>query len=347
MLNSSQRKALRTEQLEGFDPNGIAVGEGVYGLPFTEASAEVIMLPVPWEVTVSYNSGTADGPEAIRQASRQVDLMDPLAPKSWELGLWMSPSDDALKRTSDAMRQEAERHIEDLEAGRHDAARLARINAACEDMVKHVRHRTGEVLDRGQKLILIGGDHSTPLGYIQALAERGDLGILHIDAHMDLREAYEGFTYSHASVMWNALKLKPVSALVQVGIRDYAQSEWDKAAAQGERVHVFWDRDLKHAQYRGANWASQVDEIVSALPQRVYVSWDIDGLDPRFCPNTGTPVAGGFTPDEILYLLEQVKSSGREFVGMDLNEVAPGEHGDWDANVAARLLYRMATLLGS
>lgn len=344
---SEVRKQLRSEQLRGFDPNGLAMGEGAFGLPFTEASAEVVLLPVPWEVTVSYASGTANGPAAIREASRQVDLMDPLVPRSWEMGLWMAPEDQVLRATSDALRLEAEAHISDLEHGRVDSARLARINQACEDMVTTVRDRAVEVLTRGQKMILVGGDHSTPLGYIQALAARAPLGVLHIDAHMDLREAYEGFVYSHASVMWHALQLDAVTDLVQVGIRDYAQCELEEVAAQNDRVKVFFDRDLKHAQYRGTPWAEQVAEIVAALPQRVYVSWDIDGLDPRYCPNTGTPVAGGLVPEEVFFLLEHVKASGRDLVGMDLNEVAPGSEGDWDANVAARILYRMAVLLGS
>jgi agmatinase len=118
------------------------------------------------------------------------------------------------------------------------------------------------------------------------------------------------------------------------------------AAELGNRCAVFYDRDLKQAAFHGRTWAQQVDLIVAELPQQVYLSFDIDGLDPKLCPHTGTPVAGGLEVEQVLYLVEQVLASGRQLVGFDLNEVAPGPEGDWDANVAARLLYRLANVLG-
>ena len=114
----------------------------------------------------------------------------------------------------------------------------------------------------------------------------------------------------------------------------------------GDRISVFFDRDLKQAQFQGSTWAAQVDLIVAALPQKVYLSFDIDGLDPKLCPHTGTPVAGGFEVEHILFLVEQVIASDRHIIGFDLNEVAPGPEGDWDANVGSRLLYRLCNLLG-
>ena len=110
------------------------------------------------------------------------------------------------------------------------------------------------------------------------------------------------------------------------------------------RVKTFFDRDLKHAQYEGKTWAQQVEEIIATLPENIYISFDIDGLDPKLCPNTGTPVAGGFEFEQAAYLIQQVAKSGKKIIGIDLNEVSPGED-EWDANVGARMLFRMCNLM--
>jgi agmatinase len=263
----------------------------------------------------------------------------------------MAPASTKLAEKSERNRERAEVYLAALADGTaamvSSQKLLAKINEACAWMVEKVRHDVEHYLDRGQLVALLGGDHSTPLGYIQALADRHPgMGILQIDAHMDFRAAYEGFTYSHASIMYNAMKHEGIAKIVQVGIRDYCAEEVAVAADLGARCSVFYDRDLKHAAYGGRTWAQQVDLIVAELPQQVYLSFDIDGLDPKLCPHTGTPVAGGLEADQVLYLAEQVLASGRVLVGFDLNEVAPGPEGDWDANVAARLLYRLANVLG-
>jgi agmatinase len=103
---------------------------------------------------------------------------------------------------------------------------------------------------------------------------------------------------------------------------------------------------MKQASFSGETWAQRVAKIVADLPEKVYLSFDIDGLDPKLCPNTGTPVAGGLEAEQVLFLVEAVIDSGRTIIGLDLNEVAPGSEGDWDANVGARMLYRLCNLLG-
>ena len=190
---------------------------------------------------------------------------------------------------------------------------------------------------------LIGGDHSVPFGAIKAHAERGELAILHVDAHADLRDAYEGFACSHASIMRNVMtQLPSVTRLVQVGIRDVAKSEIDFIAAQGGRVITHFDAVLAERKLAGESWRQLCDAIVADLPARVYISFDIDGLDPQLCPHTGTPVPGGLSFQEACLLIKRVVESGRKIIGFDLNEVAPGPDGDeWDANVAARLLYKL------
>jgi agmatinase len=338
----------KQEKIDQFDPNGPAANDNLFGLPFSIDEAEVVVLPVPWEVTVSYAAGTANAPAAIKTASQQVDLYDPVVPDAWKMGIAMATIDEKLQAKSNSYRAVAKELIEDLDNAKSEVYRekLTKVNAACNKMVETIQQRCSDLLEEGKLVALLGGDHSTPLGYLKALAKQhSSFGILQIDAHADLRKAYEGFTYSHASIMYNALKLPQVSKLVQVGIRDYCQEEVDFINQNKERITTYFDRDLKHQNYRGKTWAEQVAQIIDQLPQKVYLSFDIDGLDPKLCPNTGTPVAGGFEAEQVLYLVEELINSGRTLIGFDLNEVSPGD-GEWDANVGARILYQLCNLLG-
>lgn len=333
----------REEIIKNFDPNAPGVEGKLFGLPFDEANAQVIVVPMPWEVTVSYHEGTAKGPEAILEASGQVDLYDRHIPDAWQIGIAMSAIPHDWKKKNEALRKIAAQHIEALTAGStvENSKHLEEVNSGCEDMVKYVKETTRHYLQKGKLVGLLGGDHSTPLGFIQALSEQHDrFGILQIDAHADLRKAYEGFTYSHASIMYNAMKLPSVSRLVQVGIRDFCEEEVQVMKRSMGRIKTFFDDDLKNSLYEGKHWSNLCQEIIGELPDKVYISFDIDGLHPSLCPNTGTPVAGGLEYHQVLYLIRQVVQSGKKIIGFDLNEVAPGEN-DWDANVGARLLYQL------
>jgi agmatinase len=191
---------------------------------------------------------------------------------------------------------------------------------------------------------VLGGDHSVPYGAIARMAETyADFGVLHVDAHSDLREAYEGFEWSHASIMFNVVRKIPhVTRLVQVGIRDFAKGEVDFVATSAGRVRVHYDAQLAERGFAGESWRDICDSIVGELPDRVYVSFDIDGLDPKLCPSTGTPVPGGLSFQQAAYLVKRLVESGRTIIGFDLNEVVPGPDGDeWDANVGARMLYKL------
>jgi agmatinase len=206
-----------------------------------------------------------------------------------------------------------------------------------------VLQQTRAWLARGKIVGVVGGDHSTPFGCIQAYAEKyPGLGVLHLDAHADLRDAYEGFTWSHASIMFNVMTRVPgVKKLVQVGIRDFGEAEHDFITRSDGRVKTFYDAALKAGQFAGLPWRDEVDRIVRELPQHVYLSFDVDGLDPTLCPHTGTPVPGGLSFAQACALIEGVVRAGKRIVGFDLNEVAPGPDDEWDANVGARLLYKM------
>src|SRR5690606_28973111 len=149
------------------------------------------------------------------------------------------------------------------------------INKATSQLNLEVQDKVLSWINKGKRVILLGGDHSTPLGYYQALATKYEqFGILHFDAHMDLRIAYEGFTHSHASIMYNAIQLPQVVKLVQVGIRDFCQQEVE-VVRSSDKVKVYTDADLKAKAFEGITWKDQCDEIIAQLPQQVYVSFDI------------------------------------------------------------------------
>lgn len=343
----------KAEKIKNFNPNDIGnTNAGMYGLPFTQEECDIQIIPIPWEVTVSYGGGTADGPYAVLDASYQVDLYDPFVKDAWHKGIFFDDLEEAISFKSHSLRRKTEHYINLLSEGETLAANpklketIDEVYGECLKMNAWVKQKSLHFLNQNKTVGLLGGDHSTPLGMMQALEEKfGSFGILQIDAHADLRNAYEGFEFSHASIMYNALKLKGVERLVQVGIRDYCEEELDVIKNSNGRVQTYFDRDIKQRHYKGESWEKICDDIISKLPQKVYLSFDIDGLDPKLCPHTGTPVAGGFETEQVLFLLEKVVEAGKTIIAFDLNEVSPGPEGDeWDANVAARLLYRIANL---
>ncbi len=342
----------KEEQIANFDPNGVGLRNGHFiGLPFTEKTASVVFLSVPWDVTVSYGHGTAGAPANILESSTQLDLYDPAIPDAWKIGLYLKPPDPEILKLNNSLRGKAELLIEELEFGDtvEDSPHLddlqKEINQTCEYLRNWVYRESSALLDAGKLVGILGGDHSVPLGYLQALGERHEaFGVLQIDAHCDLRPAYEGFVYSHASIFYNALAIPQMTQLVQVGIRDCCEQEVQLTADSDGRIQIFFEEQLRQEQFAGRKWAEQVEEIIATLPPLVYISFDIDGLDPKLCPNTGTPVPGGLELSEAFYLLKRVVESGRRIIGFDLCEVG-GRGNEWDGNVGARILYRLGNLL--
>jgi agmatinase len=337
-----------------YDPNSVGNPNfNIFGLPTTEENAKLIILPVPWEVTVSYGAGTARAADAIFKASFQVDLFDPEFPDAWKQGYFMRPTDKKILLKSDYLRKEAELYIDyiskgdDVQANQFMTRTLKEVNEGSIFLNKWVYDQTKALLDKNKLVGVLGGDHSTPLGYFKAIGEKhGEFGILQIDAHFDLREAYEGFNYSHASVMYNALKeISELTTLVQAGIRDFGSDEWEYVKTSNFRVVTYFEKDIRNRQYEGQSWKLIAEEIASKLPQKVFISFDIDGLDRKLCPFTGTPVPGGFELEQVFYLFNKVLESGKTIVGFDLNEVGIGGDTDWDANVGARVLFKLCNLL--
>ncbi|MBI3723640.1 agmatinase family protein [bacterium] len=328
-----------------FDPNAAAApGSGVFGLPFTPDEARVGLIPVPWEATVSKGGGAAGGPAAILEASRQVDLFDRETGRPYEAGIAMLPLPREVASWNEAAKKAARAVIEAGGAGEDPAllARVREVDALSVRMNEWTESETRRWLERGKLVGVVGGDHSAPFGAIKAHAERfPGLGILHFDAHADLRDAYEGFRWSHASIMANVLdNVSQVARIVQVGIRDFCEEENDRILSEAGRLSTFFDSDLRSRLQEGEPWSKIAREVVERLPRTVYLSFDIDGLDPSPCPSTGTPVLGGLSFAEATSLMKAVVARGRRIVGFDLNEVVPGPGEDWDANVGARVLYK-------
>jgi agmatinase len=324
----------------------------IFGLPFTEEDARLIILPVPWEVTVSYGSGTSRCGEHIFNASMQVDLFDLESGNAWRQGIYMRHPDRKILMKSDYLRKEAELYInyiskgELLEKNSFMCKSLKEINEGSVNLNKWVYEQTVNLLNQDKLVVLLGGDHSVPLGYLKAIAEKyGDFGVLQIDAHCDLRKTYENFDYSHASVMYNALADIPqITKLIQLGVRDYSEEEWNYICNCNRRILTYFDKEIKERLYEGQTWQFLVEEIVQQLPSCVYISFDVDGLDPKLCPHTGTPVHGGFEVEQIVYLIKKIMESGRRFIGFDLVEIAIGE-SSVDANVGARILWKLCNML--
>lgn len=335
--------------MKNFDPNAAAAqGSGIFGLPFSVDEAKLVILPVPWEVTTSYGGGTSHGPQAVFQASRQVDLYDIDLGNFFAAGIAMLKESAEVLRWNQLGKADAQKIIA---AGGIDndpdlIELLKTVNGYSDKLNHYVYTQTKQLLSQGKLVGLLGGDHSTPFGAIQAFLEKyPQMGILHFDAHADMRKAYEGFEHSHASIMYNVIAKTALKKLVQVGIRDFCEEELQFINANPQRVKTFFDSMLYDQRMSGKGWGEICEEIIQHLPQEIYISFDIDGLDPRFCPHTGTPVPGGLDLREALYLIKRIAQSGRKIIGFDLNEVSPGSAPDstdeWDANVGARLLYKL------
>jgi agmatinase len=335
-----------------FDPAAaLSADFGIFGIPVSEEDSKVVLVPVPWEVTTSYGNGASHGPEIIRQASEQIDLFDIEVGKAYEAGYFMRDFPEDLKVKNDQYKTLAQDLIQMRTNLSADVAKMnalaTQVNAACDEMSQWVYDQCSDVLNKGKLLGLVGGDHSTPLGAIRAVSDKykGDFGVLHIDAHADLRNAYQGFKQSHASIMYNVMTDgKKPKKLVQIGIRDFCEEEYEFSRTRAD-ITTFYDLDLKRRLLKGETWEKICLNIINELPQNVYISFDIDGLDPAFCPHTGTPVPGGLSVDQIFFLFREIHASGRKIIAFDLNEVSTGgldpAEAEWDGNVGARILYKM------
>jgi agmatinase len=272
--------------------------------PCTYAQARVVVLPVPYEGTVSYGHGTGEGPRAILAASAQLEMYDEELDRRIDaVGLHTLPPVDCAGTPEQVM---------------------ARIHAAALPPLRD-----------GKFLLTLGGEHSISYGVFtaQQAARTRPFSLLQIDAHADLRHSYEGTVHSHASIMARAHELG--LPFVQVGIRALCAEERAFLRERGLEGNVFWGHDV--AARADDAW---MDAVVERLGPEVYVTLDVDGLDPSIMPATGTPVPGGLGWYATLRLLRKV-AARRRIVGADLTELAPvpGQHApDF---LVARLAFKL------
>jgi len=330
-----------------FNPdNPSSKDANLFGIPSSYNFSKIIIQAIPWEVTVSYRSGTVSAHEHIKEASFQIDLFHSQTRDLWKNGYFIYTPFEEILKVNNELRPLAEAHIESLACQKDiDVRTLEKINEGCDKMVDSVEKSSMQILSERKIPAVLGGDHSTTLGLLKALAKRyQSFGILQLDAHADLRNSFEGFKHSHASVMYNALEQIPqIKKLVQVGVRDYGYEETNYIAKNDHRITPFFDSIIKDNLYKGGTWDSICEAIVQSLPELIHLSYDIDVLDPKLCPNTGTPVPGGYEADQINYLLWKIVESGRTIISFDLTEVACGDEGanSIDAIAGARVLYSL------
>lgn len=260
-----------------------------------------VVLPLPFEATTSYGKGTKLGPRAIIEASRNMELYDE------ETGL--EPCGAGIHTTEDLLF--------------HDAAPRA--------MVETVKAAVGHYLALGKFVIALGGEHSLSYPCFAAHKEaHGELGVVQIDAHADLRDEYEGTPFNHACVMRRIVAESAGAA--QVGIRSLSREEADFLVAHGGWP-VLWARECQG----GDEW---MDRAIAALPPKVYLTVDVDGFDPSLVPCTGTPEPGGLAWYPVLRFLRRLCRE-RRVVGMDVMELAPDRLHFAADFLAARLVYKV------
>ena len=322
-------------------------GDDFIGGKLDPQEASLVLVPVPWEATVSFGQGTANAPDAMRISSHQLDVENFHYIKPYVAGIAMLKTDKHLLKLSHKARKKALKVIEALEEGKTNKKALKFVNEASATLNSSVYQKSFEQIQKGKFVAVVGGDHSSPLGLIKALndTQAEPFGILHVDAHHDLRKAYEGFTYSHASIFYNTMnECDKVSNLVQFGIRDYSSEEANRMKEYGEKGACLYDTDMQAQLSSGKSLEDVFAPYINQLPKNVYLSIDIDGLEPLNCPNTGTPVPSGLRYGELEHLIFMVVKSGKNIIGVDLCEVGDSADG-WDANVGSRVLYQLCGAL--
>jgi agmatinase len=270
------------------------------GLQVPWEEAEIVLIPVAYDLTTSYGTGTRHGPQALLQASAQMELYD-----------------EELGDTPTAV-------------GVHTLAPMEQVASGPREMVERVAAAVGKVLDAGKMPVLIGGDHSVSIGAFRAMAERSvSATIVQLDAHADLRNEYQGSPFSHACVMARA---RERFDCVQIGIRSGSDLEFERV--RRDRLALFTARQLP--KIADGNYG----QITDLLAPRVYLTIDLDVLDPSIMPATGTPEPGGLQWGEFLAVVRAV-TRDRDVIGFDIVELAPipGLHAPDFA--AARLLNKM------
>ena len=321
----------------------------LFGLKTSIDESYINIIPVPWEATLSPPSGTFETPENIIRSSTQVSVCDINKPNSWKVGISMVELPNEWAMLSKQLQSVVTGYVNSLEINAKSvystkSITLKKINEYCYDLKEQIKNTAKAILKKGKIAAVLGGDNSTSLGLIEALSETTtEFGILQFDAHANLLKNYQGFEYSYASVMHNAVNIPQVTKLVQVATRSMHHEELEIINVSKSLIETFFDEHIKNEQFKGVKWEDIANKIIESLPHKVYISFDIDALDSKLCPGTAFPVPGGLDYYQAIYIIKTLVKSGREIIGFDLCQVANNESSDWDYIVASKLLFDLMT----
>ena len=331
--------------------DSVADGGFYFGDRTKPSKADVVIVSAPWSVTADFGRGATYTPDAIIDASTGRDCYDAPTGISVAGRVATAEIDYNIQELSEHLGREAERiahhtSADDSVVGEYVARKVAHINEGFAEMQAAVYKQTKLWAAKGKRIAVVGGDHSVAFGAVKALSEQyEEMGVLFIDAHADFCREGEVFNYSHRSIARNIVEEIPtVARLVEVGVRDISEAE-SKELQANSKVELFLAEKVAARRFEGESWGDICREIVGKLPQKVYVSLDIDALKIEFCNNTNAPVPGGMTFDEVVYLVKIVVESGREVVGFDISEVVSSIDDKMDAIVGARLLAKMCVAM--
>lgn len=272
--------------------------------------AHIAILPLPLERTTSYGKGTKDGPRAILRASHYVEFYD----------------------------DEFDREL-CFDVGIATLESLPLKKLPPPEALSLIEARTREILASGKFCAALGGEHTVTAPLVRAHIERyPDVSVLQLDAHSDLRDEYDGTPLSHACVMARVAEFLPPDRITQVGIRALCKEE--AAFIRKRGVHTFFASGIRRGRY-GDEW---IERVVETLGEKVYLTFDVDALDPSIMPATGTPEPEGLTYSECIALVRRVVESGRRIVGFDVVELAPIKRLHFADLVAARLVYKLLNI---
>ena len=290
----------------------------VFGLSYDKSESSLILLSIPFELTTTFREGTLYAPHKIKDASSQIDLMNNLDSYAWQKGIyWDNSNEYFFLNISKSYRPSAKKIIDFLENNQllNDELKNEQyiINNVCEKASNEISKLVFQILQNDKIPGVIGGEHSITYGVIDAIQNvYDDFCILQIDAHHDLRNTYLGFTYSHASVMYNILnKYDNVNKIVQIGVRDYCEAE-KNLVAESDNIVTFYNFDINVQLFNGKSFHDIAKQIVDLLTDNIYISFDIDGLQPYLCPETGTPVPGGLSYEQIEYLFYLISKTNKK-----------------------------------
>lgn len=325
-----------------------------FGVKTTFDEADLILIPVPWEVTSSYGKGTSTGPELIRKASSQLDFFNSDFNCSYNHKIHFENTDTLIKslnKTAGSWANEIQKNWkEDKVLNKREKVLSEKVNQACQSVLDWIYEQSSKVFQADKISALVGGEHSISEGLIRLIGEKykEKYGILHIDAHADLRVSYQGFKYSHASVMHNVLNLAfPPKKLIQIGVRDFCEQEY-RQIKKNSRIECFFDKEIFSRLFSGENWSDICKQIIEQLPFHIYISLDVDGLSWNYAPGTGTPVPGGLSFRQVLHLFSEIKRQKKKLIAFDLVETSAGTKSnafsEWNGNVSARLIYYLSGL---